>query len=123
MLRSTRGILRDKGKLLLFVPALPWLYGSLDRKVGHQRRYTLRSLREVVEGAGFSVEFIRYFDMVGVLPWFIAGRVSRMATFSDRAARLYDRLVVPTARAMERRLRPPIGKNLLCVAEATNEGE
>src|SRR5262249_4337788 len=28
------------GRIFIFVPALPWLYGAFDRQVGHFRRYT-----------------------------------------------------------------------------------
>jgi SAM-dependent methyltransferase len=123
MLRSIRGILQPEGKLLVFVPALPWLYGTLDKKVGHERRYTLPELFQVVEQAGFVVETIRYFDFAGVLPWYFAGRVSRSGKFSDRAAKLYDRLVVPIARAAEKYVKPPIGKNLLCIARPAQRDE
>ena len=116
MLRTIRSILRPEGKLLIFVPALPWLYGALDKKVGHERRYTSPGLFQVVEQAGFVVETIRYFDFPGVLPWFFAGRVSRSGRFSDRAAKIYDRFVVPIARGAEEYIKPPIGKNLLCIA-------
>ncbi len=116
MLSSIRGILRPKGALLVFVPACPWLYGTLDEEVGHARRYTLRGLKRLVQGSGFAVETIRYFDLLGVLPWFFLGRVRRMREFSPRWARLYDRLVVPIARAIEKYFKPPLGKNLICIA-------
>ncbi len=32
------------GTLLLFVPALPWLYGAMDREFGHCRRYVKSDL-------------------------------------------------------------------------------
>ena len=118
MLSSIRGILRPNGALLLFVPAGPWLYGTLDEKVGHARRYTLPGLKRLVQDAGFAVETIRYFDLFGVLPWFFLGRVRRIRQFSPRWARLYDRLVVPIAHATEKYFTPPLGKNLLCIARA-----
>ena len=33
-------VLMRGGHLLIFVPALPWLYSNLDREIGHFRRYT-----------------------------------------------------------------------------------
>lgn len=115
LLRSLREALRPGGALLLFVPAVPWLYGSLDAVVGHERRYTRGALEGVVEGAGFEVLSSRYFDLPGVLPWLVAGRVLGARRFDGRAAGLYDRLV-PVIAAAERRWRPPLGKNLVCVA-------
>ena len=109
-------VLRPGGALLLFVPALPWLYGSLDRAIGHERRYTADNLRRLMTLARLRVVELTYFDMVGVIPWFVAGRIMRMHTLSGSPARIYDRLVVPLSERLEHRVRPPLGKNLICVA-------
>ena len=51
-LRSARNLLRPGGRLVLFVPSLPFLYGSVDAQVDHIRRYTRRSLRAAIASAG-----------------------------------------------------------------------
>ena len=38
--------LRPGGSLLLFVPALAWNYGSLDKAFGHYRRYSRQGVKE-----------------------------------------------------------------------------
>ena len=108
-------VLKPKGKLVVFVPALPWLYGRLDELVGHYRRYTRDTLRTVVESAGFRIDRLHYFDIAGILPWFVVFRLLRMETIPS-AVGLYDGLVVPVMSRLESLLRPPIGKNLLMVA-------
>jgi SAM-dependent methyltransferase len=110
-------LLRPGGKLLVFVPALPWLYGSLDAQVHHHRRYSRLGLTRVVEQAGLELVSLHFFDIAGVLPWLFAGRVLRQRSFSARAAFIYDRVVVPIASRLERWLCLPLGKNLLCVAQ------
>jgi hypothetical protein len=95
---------------------LPVLYGTLDAMVHHHRRYTKASLRDVVEGAAFRVQLLRYFDVLGVVPWFVAGRVLKRRRFDEGPARVYDRFVVPIGSALERLYEPPLGKNLVCVA-------
>jgi SAM-dependent methyltransferase len=110
-------MLRPGGKLLVFVPALPWLYGSLDAQVHHYRRYSRSSLSRVMSTAGLDVMSLHFFDAAGVLPWLFAGRVLRQRSFSARAAFIYDRVVVPIASRLERWLPVPLGKNLLCVAQ------
>ncbi len=117
ILKRIRQLLRPDGALLLFVPALPVLYGSLDALVDHHRRYLKASLRTVVERAGFRVLKLHYFDVLGVLPWFVAGRVLRRRRFDEAAARAYDRWFVSLGQRIERNWEPPFGKNLLCVAE------
>jgi SAM-dependent methyltransferase len=105
------------GRLLLFVPALPALYGSHDRLVGHFRRYHRAELEAKCRAAGFRVRLCRYFDCLGILPWWLKYRVLRSERMEPGAVALYDRLVVPVARLLERVVPPPIGKNLLLVAE------
>jgi SAM-dependent methyltransferase len=117
MLRRLRELLKPSGSLLLFVPALPILYGTLDALVHHHRRYTKSSLRSEVERANFAVRDLRYFDVLGVIPWFLAGRVLRRPRFDESASQLYDRFFVPVGAALERVLEPPLGKNLVCIAE------
>ena len=107
--------LRPGGHLCVFVPACPWLMSDFDRRVGHHRRYTRAALREGLLGAGFAIERLDYFDLVGVLPWFLVMRLGR-GGLSRSSVRAYDSLVVPWLRRVESRLRPPIGKNLIAVA-------
>lgn len=109
-------MLRPGGALLIFVPALPWLYGSLDAAFHHCRRYTRPGLAALLEQAGFRAERLRYMNLPGILSWLVAGRVLRLGTIRPGSMRVYDSLVVPVARAIEDRLAPPVGQNLLAVA-------
>ncbi len=110
-------LLRPGGALLLFVPAHPWLYGSLDELVHHCRRYTRSGLRDLVEQAGFEIETLHFFDCLGVVPWFVVGRVLRRRRFDDAGVRLYDRFGVPLTGLLEGLIVPPFGKSLLCIAQ------
>lgn len=105
------------GHVLLFVPALPLLFGSLDRAFDHFRRYTKPVLRQRLEGAGLRPKELVYMNLPGVAAWWMAGKVLRRTTVSSRDARLYDRWVVPWVRAVESRVSPPFGQSLLAVAE------
>jgi len=107
--------LRPGGHLLVFVPALAWLYSDFDRRIGHARRYSRAGLRGVARAAGFEVATDRYFDAAGVLPWLVNFVLLRRGLGSGGVA-LYDRLVVPPMRRIEGWIPPPIGKNLLLVA-------
>ncbi|MSP90356.1 MAG: class I SAM-dependent methyltransferase [Myxococcales bacterium] len=114
-LRRLHGLLRPGGAVCLFVPAGPWLFGSLDRAVHHVRRYRRRELEGVVRAAGFDVAKLAWFDALGMVPWFVAGRVLRRRQFDRGAAALYDKVGVPLTRAVEARLRLPVGKSLVAV--------
>ncbi len=107
---------RPGGTLLLFVPAVPAIFGSLDAAFEHFRRYTRPSLRALLERAGWHIEKLEYMNLPGILPWFVAGKVLGWTSIGGREARLYDRLVVPIAAAIEDRVKAPIGQSLIAIA-------
>ncbi|NPA95962.1 MAG: class I SAM-dependent methyltransferase [Thermodesulfobacteria bacterium] len=108
--------LKDSGHLLIFVPALSFLYSELDKKVGHVRRYSKGELVDVVSSAGFSIKKAKYFDILGIIPWFVAFVLLKQIPTKANVS-LYDKLVVPLIKPIERALPPPIGKNLVLVAQ------
>jgi SAM-dependent methyltransferase len=117
-LRLAADALRPGGALLVFGPALRWLYSELDYKAGHYRRYGLSRLRGLATAAGLEVVSIRYFDALGVLPYWLAYRLLRRDDISGSTLWGYDRVVVPLSRQLQRHLlpRPPLGKNVILVA-------
>jgi SAM-dependent methyltransferase len=115
-LRRAADALAPGGRLLIFVPALTALYSRFDAMLGHHRRYTRASLEATCAAAGLAVVESRYFDLLGVLPWWAKYRLLRSREMSPGSVRLYDRLGVPVTRALERAIRPPVGKNVLLVA-------
>ena len=115
-LQRARETLRPGGHLCVFVPALPWLYGTADAAFGHHRRYTRGGLAGLVTAAGFRIVKLRHFDIAGILPWFVLFRVLKRPCFTAGQAKWYDRLAVPVLRRMELAVAPPAGKNLLLVA-------
>jgi SAM-dependent methyltransferase len=109
--------LRAGGALLVFGPAHEWLYGDLDYKAGHYRRYSLPQLRSVVTTAGFEVVSVRYLDIFGVAPYWFVYRLLRHNDIPGSTMWAYDRLVVPTSRLVQRLVRhPPVGKNVILIA-------
>ena len=118
-LRAAARALAPGGHLLLFVPALPALFGSLDRAFEHYRRYTRPVLRTRIAEAGLRPLDVRYVNLPGVAAWWLAGKVLRRTTVSAADARLYDRWVVPVVRAVESRISPPLGQSLLAIARTT----
>ncbi len=115
-LRAAHEALVDSGYLLLLVPALPAIFGSLDRAFDHFRRYTRSGLRKQLLDAGFEIETLRYLNALGVVAWFVSGRVFRRSTLTRAQVRFYDRRVIPWLRTLEGRFQPPIGQSLLAIA-------
>jgi SAM-dependent methyltransferase len=106
------------GRIVIYVPALNGLYTGWDRKVGHYRRYSNRRLTGVIEESdGLVATHMRYANMLAIPAWMVSGL---MVDESDRTAHsldTWDRFAVPTIRAVESRVPPPLGLNLLGVAQ------
>jgi SAM-dependent methyltransferase len=109
-------VLTPGGTLLLLVPALPWIYGSLDQAFGHYRRYTKTSLVGKLHAARFGIIRLSYLNLPGIAGWLLTGRVLRRTTLKSRYVRLYDRWVIPWLSRLEGRWEPPFGQSLIVIA-------
>jgi SAM-dependent methyltransferase len=116
-LRQLRAKLAPGAKLLVYVPAFQVLYTSMDRKVGHIRRYTRGALVRSVTAAGFEIERVEYADSIGFFAT-LAFRLTDRGSgdINLRLLKIYDRLVFPLSRALDLLTHRWFGKNLALVA-------
>jgi SAM-dependent methyltransferase len=110
-------ILEPGGCLYLYVPAMDVLYSSMDRKVGHIRRYSYRGLVDLVEAAGFNCAKAGYVDSLGffatlLYKWF----GSSAGDVNGPLLRLYDRYLFPLSRCLDRLCHRWFGKNISLIA-------
>jgi glycosyltransferase involved in cell wall biosynthesis len=80
-LRNIRVALEKNGRAIVLVPNGPGLYGSLDRVLGHHRRYTKQQLTNACEQAGFRIDKLLQFNRIGSPGWWWNGRVLKKETF------------------------------------------
>jgi SAM-dependent methyltransferase len=107
-------MLSPGGRLVVLVPAIPALFGSVDEAVGHFRRYNRESLRELLVGCGFALEALEPLNVLGIPGWFVNGRILKRRALPPLQLRLYD-LVSPLVAKAEDRVRAPFGMSLLAV--------
>ncbi|MEO8605327.1 MAG: glycosyltransferase [bacterium] len=107
-------LLAPGGYLLLQVPALPALFGQIDRAIGHRRRYQREPLIAQLARHGFTVEQAHYFNLPGVLGWYLNAKILRRSSVPGVQARVASALV-PWLR-FERRFDLRRGMSLLVVA-------
>ena len=100
---------------MLIIPAFEALYGPIDRKLGHYRRYTRASLAKVAEAAGLRVKKAHYMNVVGFFGWWTNAHVFRRQTHAERQIAIFDRYIVPVLSAIEVRVLPPFGQSLFAV--------
>jgi SAM-dependent methyltransferase len=109
--------LRPNGHLLIFVPAVQALMSKIDLMFGHFRRYNRPDLLQKVIEAGGEPMVCHYFDCFGVFPWFFLNKVMGATRFNPQLVGIHDKFIVPISRAIEQVVSPPIGKNLILVAQ------
>lgn len=109
-------ILTPGGRLLLLVPAFQFLFGTMDRADDHYRRYTKALVAERLRRAGFEIEKLYYMNIVGILGWFLNGRILKKQIVSMSHYSLYNK-IVPTLAKMERRFPPPAGLSVIAIAQ------
>ena len=115
-LRQLHAALRPGGALAVYVPARSELFGTLDSSVGHLRRYSRSLLRSRLEQAGFWVQWVRYGNLAGALPWLVSGRLLGRTAIAGSDLGLFDRFVLPVSARLERLLRIPYGLNVAALA-------
>ena len=113
-LRSLQNCLTQDGRLVVKVPAGQWLYGPMDKAIGHYRRYSPRSLAAALTAAGFVPEVRSYFNVLGILGWWLNGKVLKRVTPPAEQVGLFDRLV-PILRFIETVLPLPMGLSLIAI--------
>jgi SAM-dependent methyltransferase len=114
-LEAAHRLVSPGGAVIMFVPAFPFAMSDFDRAVGHVRRYRLATLRAAYERAGLAVERLHYVNAPGLLAWFAGMRLLRMTPGDGPIVQVWDRVVVPAARTVEKRLTPPFGQSVFAV--------
>ncbi len=98
------------GNVIVVVPAGRFLFNRLDQASGHLRRYSEALLRSAFQEAGLMVTRSGYFDIIGLLSWWLFGGVLRRNRLPWRT-----RAWTPLLDALERRIHLPIGQSLLMI--------
>lgn len=118
-LEHMHDLLGSGGSLLLFVPAGGYLYGSLDRALGHHRRYDRSQIEALVRGAGFEIVHLSYLNLPGVPGWWLNSRVLEREILPQGQLAWFNRLAplfIAVERLMRRIWNVPLGQSLVCIA-------
>ena len=100
-LRNIRHALDEHGRAVILVPNGPALFGSLDKVLGHYRRYTREQLIRACEDAGFTIQTLLKFNRIGAPGWWWNGKVLKRETFGLWQMKLLNWLV-PFVRPIDR---------------------
>lgn len=78
-LAALRGKLAAGGRLMVTVPAAPWMWSAHDAAHHHHRRYTAGTLADVFRKAGYRVRYRSHFNTI-LFPLIAAARIAGRLT-------------------------------------------
>jgi SAM-dependent methyltransferase len=110
-------VLEPGGRAVVLVPAFKFLYGTIDARIGHYRRYTRSTLLPPLVSAGFELERLFYMNVIGIAGWFWNNRVRRIEEENASQIGLFDRFIAPWAEPLERWVPPPFGLSLIAIGK------
>ncbi|MCX7717555.1 MAG: glycosyltransferase [Candidatus Sumerlaeaceae bacterium] len=114
-LRNMYDLLQPGGRLMLLVPAHDALYCAIDRNLDHHRRYSRDLVQQLLHQAGFNPIEIFYFNPLGAIGWFVAGKILRAQCIKPYHVRI-QRMLLPLGKVMDR-VGLPFGLSVVAVAE------
>lgn len=114
-LRNIHRVLVPDGVLVLLVPAVPALYGTLDAAIGHWRRYRRDELIRKAVDTGFVPQACFHLNLLAILGWWVSGKLLRLRIAPTSQLRAFD-LLVPLCAILEALRPPPIGLSLVLIA-------
>jgi 2-polyprenyl-3-methyl-5-hydroxy-6-metoxy-1,4-benzoquinol methylase len=109
--------LKPGGHLVLMVPAMQFLFGSLDTSFGHYRRYTRRSIGRLIQGAKFNLIKTEYVNVVGMAGWFLYGKILKRKNLPQELCGRFN-LVIPLLR-LERPIAHFFGLSVIAIGQKT----
>jgi len=107
--------LRSGGVIVVLSPAFERLRSPFDDAVGHWRRYTIRSLKQVFP-VGLETVCARYFDAVGAGLSLGNRIVTRDAQPTEKQIRFWNQYIIPLSRIVDPLLKKCWGRSVLVIA-------
>jgi SAM-dependent methyltransferase len=93
VLRNLRACLKPGGLLIVLVPQKASLYGSIDRAMGHKRRFDQEEMTKLLWQNGLKVEKIYDFNKIGAPAWWVYSRLARRDYINKFTLKIFDKTV------------------------------
>ncbi len=92
-IRAIHETLQIGGVLLVLVPQGRGLFGSIDKTLGHKRRFQADELGTLLEESGFEITRWIQLNKIGTPAWWLYGRVLKSRHINKITLKLFDKSV------------------------------
>lgn len=113
---NIKKLLKDRGKLIILVPSHRFLYSQYDKKVGHQRRYSLKELKEKLGQTGFKITKLNFVNKLGALGWFYNFKIAKRTSF-PKPLIVSINAISCLIKFIDRLFPFPFGLSIICIAQ------
>jgi 2-polyprenyl-3-methyl-5-hydroxy-6-metoxy-1,4-benzoquinol methylase len=115
-LKNMIDLLKPGGTLILLVPSHPFLFGEIDRAIGHFRRYEKKKTIKTLKKSGMNILYARRINFLGALGWFVSGKILKEISVNEKKLSLFNK-IAPLILPIEEKLEPPFGTSVLIIAK------
>lgn len=113
---NCKKLLKEKGKLVILVPAYQFLYNRFDEELYHFRRYKKKGMVQLFKNNNIKIVNSFYFNALGILGWYVSGKIFRNKTLPSSQVSFYNK-IIPIAKLIDFLLFNKIGLSVVVVGE------
>lgn len=114
-IENCKKLLINQGHLIILVPAYKALFNNFDVELEHYRRYTQKSLKQLIKANQLNIIKTFSFNVIGILGWFVSGSILKKKTIPEGQMGLFNTLV-PVFKLADILTLKKIGLSVICIS-------
>lgn len=114
-IENCKKLLKNQGHLIILVPAYQTLFNNFDFELEHYRRYTKKSLKQLIKANQLNIIKTFSFNVIGILGWFVSGSILKKKTIPEGQMGLFNTLV-PVFKLADILTFKKIGLSVICIS-------
>jgi 2-polyprenyl-3-methyl-5-hydroxy-6-metoxy-1,4-benzoquinol methylase len=114
-IENCKKLLKNQGHLIILVPAYQTLFNNFDVELEHFRRYTQKSLKQLIKANHLNIIKTFSFNVIGILGWFVSGSILKKKTIPEGQMGLFNKLV-PVFKLADILTLKKIGLSVICIS-------
>ena len=114
-IENCKKLLKNQGHLIILVPAYQTLFNNFDVELEHYRRYTQKSLKQLIKANQLNIIKTFSFNVIGILGWFVSGSILKKKTIPEGQMGLFNTLV-PVFKLADILTFKKIGLSVICIS-------